>query len=644
MKKNVQKQLLIVLIVAVVYYVLTLPQIVFTFPDGRSALRISGFVPIVAGLLFGPAGSIACGLGNLFSDAMGNLQITDFTGSFGVFIMGFLPYRLWHRLFVSHQNGPEYLTSVGSVLKYVFITVIATFSATSIGAIGGQLSHQYSFFGFFPQVALQYFDLSIVVGMFLFQLLSQYTPLRPCVPKNAYRTESNALCLLPDYLLCALVVVLALVVNTLTENVGASGSPLIQRLCIALLLCILLLAFLPTKRRGRALPAVQPFHPKGSLQRQLVTGFLALLCAVLLFYGGSMIVFFFLYFTGGSNVDMWTHVLVDVAIACVVLLLVLSVMMKWLEHHLTRPIRLVSSYAAHFVDENALTQQVLQLPKTNNEIDTLGFSLEGMVKSIRTYVEQIKEKTAAEERFAFEMSTAHNIQMSLLAKDWQAAAPFDLSAQTQPAQEVGGDFYDFRRFSNEKIFVTIADVSGKGISAALFMMRSNTLLSARNYATLAEAITRMNDKLSQQNDAMMFVTVFAGVLDCESKTFRYVNAGHNPALVYQNGSLDVLNTSPDFAVGPIEGVRYTEHCIPVASDFRLLLYTDGVTEAENVDGAFFGMARLLPLAEATLREENTSEEVIRCIASSVATFSKGTKQADDITMLCLSLGDAHMGK
>ncbi len=642
MRKIFREQAAVFVFIAVFYFILTLPQITLIFQDGRSTIRISGFFPIVAGLLYGPLGAAACGVGNLMSDAMGDLHITDLVGSFGVFMMGFLPYRLWHRLFLPCKNKPVFLNTVGSILKYVFITVIAAAGASAIGAIGGQWTQQYSFYGFFPQVALQYFNLSIVVGMLLFQLLSQYTALRPCIPKDAYRTQSTQRCFLLDYILCALIVVLSFVLMHTTKVVGAQGSAFVSVLCGVLVLCILILAFLPSSRRGKPVEKREDYQPTGSLQRQLVTIFLMLLCAFLAFYTASIVVFFHIHYTSGSSVEQWSNVLIDIAMACVVLLAVLSLLLRWTEKYLAKPMQAISLYAQYFVGSESLSTQNLTLPKSNNELDGLNISLNKMVDNIRQYVAQLKDKTANEERLAVEMDAARSIQMGLLTKDWKQAKPFDLAAKTQPAQEVGGDFYDFFRFSDKRLFVVIADVSGKGISAALFMMRANTILSGRSYPTIAKAIGELNAKLSAQNETMMFVTLFAGVVDLEAMEFRYVNAGHNPAIIYQNGSISVLDTPPNLAVGPVEDTQYKEYCVPISHDFRLLLYTDGVTDAENTAGEFFGMERFLLVAEENLKINVKSEQVIKNIEAEVVSFAGEANQADDITMLCLSIGEGEL--
>ncbi len=640
MIKKYKNKAAIFLCVAITYFLFTLPQIDLIFQVGRSTIRLSGFLPIVFGLLFGPIGAVACSIGNYASDSLGTLGITDLVGSFGVFVMAYMPYRLWHRLFLSAKSHSMFFDSAASVLKFIFITIISSVSATAVGSIGGQLSGQYSFFGFFPQVFLQYFNFSIILGMFVLQILNQYVNIMPCRPKNAYKTESQPKQFWPDYLLCALIILLSCALLLCTQDFSSFDSPFIRLLCIFLFILILLLMFLPSSRRGKPTAERKPHCATGSLQRQLVTGFLSLQSVLLLFYSISMIIIFQLHSQGNSKVVVWTSILLAVALGCVVLVSVLSLLLLWIERYLVKPLGKISTYATQFVHQDSLSEQELILPKTRNEIDELGRSLVNMTTSIRQYTLQLTEKTAIEERHHVEMSTARTIQMGLLLKDWQLAKPFELAATTKPAQEVGGDFYDYSRISNHQLFVAIADVSGKGISAALFMMRANALLRSHRFVSVANMITTLNQKLSEQNDSMMFVTVFAGLVDRKEMTFHYVNAGHNPALIYQDGALFALDTPPNLAVGPMETTHYTEHSLPISQDFHLLLYTDGVTEAENKNGEFFGMQRLLAVAQNNLGPKIDCQSTIDTIEQEVLRFADGAKQADDITMLCLSLGDS----
>ena len=333
---------------------------------------------------------------------------------------------------------------------------------------------------------------------------------------------------------------------------------------------------------------------------------------------------------------MWIYVLSSAAVASVVMVGILSLLLKWIEAHVTRPVCKTSAYAGNFVKDSVLSESDLAFPKTGNEIDELGESIRHMTRDIRGYVRELKEKTAAEERLAMEMNVAGSIQKSLLPGLWTAEG-FDIAAEVKPAREVGGDFYDFHDMGEDKAFVAVADVSGKGISASLFMVRAKTLMKARLDLPISEMMRQLNDELAEQNDAMMFVTVFAGVIDRRAMKFTYANAGHNPPVLFRNGKTEFLTGEPDLAAGPVPRIEYTEHTVSITEDFRLLLYTDGVTEAQNQSGGFFGESRLLRLAGDVFRVGMTAQETVQAVRDSVEKFARGAPQADDITALCLSL-------
>lgn len=638
MKKNpLLKNIFICLVIAALYFLLSMPYMRLMFPDGMSELRFSGFLPMVSGLLFGPVGAFACALGNFLSDLTKSLDPTDLFGAVGVFLMGYLPYKLWHGLFSSRTREPAFFTTASSVLKYVLIALIASVCATSVAAIGGQLFHQFSFMDFFSSVVLQYFDLSILVGMLLFHLLTGYAGIKPHIPFKPYETVFHKRRYAADHVLWISIFALCAVLLALCSRsgtYGAFGSPEIDVLCVVLLCMIVALALLPMARSRKKTERPMVCRPVGGLQKQFMTGFLILLCAVLVFYIVTMTIHMFEENETGPV--LWIYVLSNAAVASALMVVVLFVLLKWIETHVTQPICITSAYAGNFVKDAALSSESLAFPHTGNEIDELGGSVRHMTNDIHNYVRELKEKTAAEERLAVEMNTARGIQRAILPGKWRESIA-DIAANIEPAREVGGDFYDFCMLPGNKIFVAVADVSGKGISAALFMMRAKTLMNVWADLPTAEMMERLNEELAKQNDAMMFVTMFAGVIDCAAMTFAYVNAGHNPPIIFQNGTVTMLECAPDFVMGPMEGTRYTEHTMTVSHDFKLLLYTDGVTEAQNKAGSFLGEDRLMQAAKDALSRNMTAEETMHAIQKCVSEFSDGAQQADDITILCLSL-------
>ena len=203
------------------------------------------------------------------------------------------------------------------------------------------------------------------------------------------------------------------------------------------------------------------------------------------------------------------------------------------------------------------------------------------------------------------------------------------------AKDVGGDFYDFFEIDDNRLLFLIADVSGKGIPAALFMMRAKTLiktLAETKELTIDMIITAVNDELSSNNDAKMFVTCWAGILYINEGILHYVNAGHNPPLLKRrNGKYQYLNMKKNFVLGGLPDFIYQKEEIKLNKGDSILIYTDGVTEASNSNKELFGEDRLIK----SLREINGSsvKTVIEHVNNEIDLFVGNNPQFDDITML-----------
>ena len=214
---------------------------------------------------------------------------------------------------------------------------------------------------------------------------------------------------------------------------------------------------------------------------------------------------------------------------------------------------------------------------------------------------------------------------------------FDLRALIVPAREVGGDFYDFFPLDEHRLCFLIADVSGKGVPAALFMAVTKTLIksTARDRHSSAEILTQVNAELAADNPNNMFVTVFCGVLDARTGDLEYTNAGHNPpVLIGADGqSPRLLKGTPQLLLGIMEGVVYRSASLRLAPGERLLLYTDGVTEAMNAQDAFYSEARLLDTLESEPQPDLAG--LLAMLLERVQSFAGETPQSDDITLLAI---------
>ncbi|MCQ2424087.1 MAG: SpoIIE family protein phosphatase [Clostridia bacterium] len=259
---------------------------------------------------------------------------------------------------------------------------------------------------------------------------------------------------------------------------------------------------------------------------------------------------------------------------------------------------------------------------------------------INTTVDTLKHYIAdASARLDEELELAKDIQASALPNVFPAfpkRKDFDIHAVMDPAKEVGGDFYDFYMTEGEKLHFLVADVSGKGIPAAMFMMRAKTELKSRTEsgALLSDVFTAGNTALCEGNDAGMFVTTWQGSIDLETGTVTYVNAGHNPPLVrHGKGNFEYVRTRCGFVLAGMEGVRYKTQTLQLRPGDTLCLYTDGVTEAQNDAGELFGEHRLLNAVNSV--EFTSMEQLCATVKTNVENFVGDAPQFDDITILAL---------
>ena len=274
--------------------------------------------------------------------------------------------------------------------------------------------------------------------------------------------------------------------------------------------------------------------------------------------------------------------------------------------------------------------------KGSVEFDSLSKDINCTVATLEKYIKD------AENRMNAELELARQIQKSSLPSYFPAypeRKDFDIYASMDAAKEVGGDFYDFYLIDKNKILFLIADVSGKGIPAALFMMKTKTMLKSliESGKSIEEAFKITNENLCRNNDADMFVTSFAAVLNLTNGELQYVNAGHcYPLISRKNGPFEYIKEKPNFVLGGLEGVDYSLHTLNMDAGDRLFLYTDGVSESKNVNGDLFGEERLKESLSKISISSNV-KEICEAIKKDLEAFSLDSPQFDDITMLTLRI-------
>lgn len=271
--------------------------------------------------------------------------------------------------------------------------------------------------------------------------------------------------------------------------------------------------------------------------------------------------------------------------------------------------------------------------RSHVEFDALSDDINSTVNTLKKYISEAEARIDAE--LAFAKAIQHSALPSVFPP-YPNRKEFDISATMHTAKEVGGDFYDFYFVDEDTLAFLVADVSGKGIPAAMFMMQSKTLLKsyAESGMSVDEVFTNANGKLCEGNDAGMFVTAWMGLLNTKTGLVTFANAGHNPPLVkHADGSFNYLRTRPGFVLAGMEGIRYRKNEYQLEKGDIIYLYTDGVTEAMNINNELYGENRLLEVLNKNA--ESGTHTICDAVKADVDSFVGEAPQFDDITMLCL---------
>ena len=306
-----------------------------------------------------------------------------------------------------------------------------------------------------------------------------------------------------------------------------------------------------------------------------------------------------------------------------------------------RPLQKVGSNIRDYKDskDSSEVEKGLSTMNSNNEIGGLAEDFTAMAKEIDKYVEELSTVTAEKERITTELTLGRTIQTSMLPHEFPPfpdRKEFDIFATMEPAREVGGDFYDFFMIDDDHLGLVIADVSGKGIPAALFMMASRIIVqSCAMHGESAGAILETtNNTLCANNQAEMFLTAWVGILEISTGRLTAANAGHEYPSVRKAGDFFELHKDEHgFVIGAMEDLKYKEYELQLEPGASIFVYTDGVPEASDPDRALFGTDRMLI---ALNRDPDAApEQVLRNVHDDVDRFVRDAEQFDDLTMMCI---------
>ena len=539
-------------------------------------MRPSAALTPVLGLLFGLPASLGCAVGNIIADLISGYEVSyALLSGAQQLLYGMLAYILWRRLNREHDGSEFCLDSISRLLKLLLVMASVAVVSVFCTAI---INHVYNVANIITINSLytfmNIFDSGLIFGCPL-MILGHFLQRK----MNNMREEKHD----------------KIVVFSLNERM------ILNSLITGLGICLLI---------GAAVYLAD----KLSIE--------------------------------SSSVGLWGQIYLFQTLALNFYFALSMGFMWFTEKKISRPVENLARVAHSYYGEHSgeedrqkLLDACREYSGDNTEVGDLARSYISMVEDIGEYVTNLQKVTAEKERINAELSLASSIQAHMLPCIFPAFPDrdeFDVYASMTPAKEVGGDFYDFFMVDDSHMAVVMADVSGKGVPAALFMVIAKTLI--KNYAQSGikpeEVFTTVNRLLCDGNKAGLFVTAWLGVLELTTGKLTYVNAGHNPPLIKQNGGeFTYLKSRVSFVLAGMETIKYRQNEITIAPGDRLFLYTDGVTEATNSSIELYGEERLSAFMNSHSGEN--AEEILHDLKADIYAFQGEAPQFDDITMLML---------
>ena len=322
----------------------------------------------------------------------------------------------------------------------------------------------------------------------------------------------------------------------------------------------------------------------------------------------------------------------------VLILLSFLIVRVFIRNQIVKPVIMINEEAKRFANEDVKTHNSLKKISKISEMESIALSIDKMEKDMIKYIDNLTDVTKEKERIGTELRLASSIQEKSLPNifpPYPDRREFDLFASMKPAKEVGGDFYDFYLIDDDHICLVMADVSGKGIPAALFMMVTKILINVYSYSLKnpGEILTAVNERICSNNKANMFITVWLGILEISTGKLVASNAGHeDPAICKKNGNFEIDKKKHGIPVGAMEDYEYKNYNLKLDYGDKLFLYTDGVPEATNNNDEMFGLDKMI---DSLNKVKNCScKDILVGVKCDVDKFVDDAIQFDDLTMLC----------
>ena len=621
--KSKLKNMAISFILMIVVYISFSSEIFFEYGISNPHVGLLYFL----GLVFGPYGALGATLGNIVLDLMnGHAPLDILPSALITFGVSYLAYKLWYSGFKTEKITKPRLDNIYQLNLFLSNIVIcgliySAAHATLIGLFFSPKLDEYAFISYL----LNFINIAFISGVLGVWLSKRIDFIE--IPKKSKRKVNRRLYQIIFNLLAVVTIIAEL-------NLFISPNQTILAIDIVLI-GILLFAYLTKPFEYDVEP-----NEENTIIEKILQNFLIIILGIALL-GIIISIFSYNYLVGLNQINQYIVLMPALIITDVILILffVPSILiLKYIENNVIKPISSFSEIKS-FIGENkkieseGLVNIYSKYINEQNEIGTLARSYTDLINFNNHYIENIDKIEGERKRIETELDIATKIQAANLPTEAIETDEFIVNGYSHPAKEVGGDFFDYYILDDDHLALVIGDASGKGVPAAILSMNTQVLIKQllKYNQDPSKILYQLNNQLCENNSETMFITLWLGIYNKSTNELIFSNAGHNPPLIRENDKFKYLDIDSGIVIGVMEDFDYITENIKITD--KLVLYTDGITDANNKDKKMYGEDRLLNF----FNEFKSDADPIDPLLDDINSFAKDEEQFDDMTLLYLKI-------
>ena len=581
----------------------------------------------VLGLLFGPYGALGAVLGNVAVDLYNGYTIIEILPSaiisFGV---SYLAYKIWYSGFRNKRITKPKLDNIEHLILFLLSIIICglIYSSAHANLIGIFFSVEHDEI-FFISYFMNFINIAFIFGV-IFLWISEKIDF-VAIPKTSQKQANKKAYRILFYMLLIVTIISSLLL-VLELNMHVQYAQII-------LITALLFFYLTKPFNYEILPNIE-----NTITEKIIRNFLIITLAIAIF-GVMISVLSYNTITHFENLNIYIYLMPLLIITDVILILFFApgiVILRYIENKVIKPISSFSEIEG-FIQENekieaeGLVEVYSKYINEQNEIGTLARSYTDLINHNNHYIENIREIEGEKERINAELDIATKIQASALPTEAIENNDFIVNGYSKPAKEVGGDFFDYYQIDDENLAIIIGDASGKGVPAAILAMITQVIIKQllKQYHDPSQVLYHLNNLLSEKNSESMFLTLWLGIYNKTTNELIFSNAGHNPPIIKEKGGFKYMKIDSGLVLGIMEDFDYV--CERTTLSEEIIIYTDGITDANNEDNEMYGEERLINF----FNKIKSDGDPIKPLLDSISDFTQGAKQYDDMTLLYLKI-------